>query len=175
MLKKIVLGTLLVAFIGVLVIGAINRTTAKASDNAGEKNGYRRGQSQLNSQQVVPSGGQWDGWGNTESLGNGSGTGQAVVGEWATVSGTVIAVDGNALVIKTADSAIVEVANRAWLYAQERGFVARLGDRVTVVGFYENGDLEVGRISNETSGQMVSLRDEAGRPLWAGRGRGNRR
>jgi hypothetical protein len=40
-----------------------------------------------------------------------------------------------------------------------------------LVGFYEGDDFEVGQIDNATNGQTVLVRDENGRPLWAGRGR----
>ena len=49
--------------------------------------------------------------------------------------------------------------------------MAQAGDSVSLTGFYEDGDFEVGQIDDQTTGQTVSLRDESGRPLWAGRGR----
>ena len=38
-------------------------------------------------------------------------------------------------------------------------------------GFYEGDDFEIGAIEDVTSGERVTLRDDTGRPLWAGRGR----
>lgn len=35
------------------------------------------------------------------------------------------------------------------------------------------GENEMGQIDNITTGQTVLVRDENGRPLWAGQGRGN--
>ena len=114
--------------------------------------------------------GGFDAEGNTDALGDGTGTGQAVVDEWLTLSGTVISVDADALVVQTAEGEVT-VENRPWWFAQESGFGAQVGDQVTLTGFYEDGAFEVGQIDDLTSGQTVSIRDENGRPGWAGRGR----
>ena len=82
-----------------------------------------------------------------------------------------MSVDANTLIVQTDSGEQVTVENRAWWFAQEQGFSAQVGDQVTLVGFYEGDDLEVGRIDDTTSGQTVLVRDENGRPLWAGRGR----
>jgi hypothetical protein len=42
---------------------------------------------------------------------------------------------------------------------------------VKLVGFYENDELQIAHLTNTNSGQMVLLRDENGRPMWAGQGR----
>jgi len=49
--------------------------------------------------------------------------------------------------------------------------MAQAGDQVTLTGFYEGDTFEAAQISNATSGEAVSIRDDAGRPLWAGGGR----
>jgi hypothetical protein len=108
-----------------------------------------------------------------------SSTGQANVEEWLTLQGTVMSVDADTLVMETDNGEQVSVENRAWWFAQEQGFSAQVGDQVTLVGFYEGDDpstgselrFEVGRIDDVTQGQTVLVRDENGRPLWAGRGR----
>lgn len=98
-------------------------------------------------------------------------TGQAQVGEWVTLEGVVTSLDADAMVVvSAANGEIVEVGNRAWWFAQEQGFAANVGDDVILLGFYEGDKLEVGGIIDSSSGQTVSLRDESGRPLWAGRG-----
>jgi hypothetical protein len=102
--------------------------------------------------------------------GDGTGTGQAQVDEWVTLQGSVVSVDEDALVVQAGGEQIV-VENRPWWFAQEQGFSAQVGDQVVMVGFYENGDFEVGQLSNATSGQVVDLREENGRPGWAGSGR----
>jgi hypothetical protein len=106
-----------------------------------------------------------------EALSGGPGTGQAQVDEWLTMQGTVTSIDVNGLVVRTADGQEVAMANRPWWFVQDAGFVAKVGDEVELVGFYEGEEFEVGQITNATSGQIVPIREENGRPLWAGGGR----
>jgi hypothetical protein len=113
----------------------------------------------------------YDGEGRSDAPGDGTGTGQAVVDEWLTLSGTVISVDASLLAVQLDNGELVEMIGRPWTFAQEQGFTAEVGDRVTVVGFYEGDELEVGQIDNVSSGLGVEIREESGRPLWAGRGR----
>ena len=91
--------------------------------------------------------------------------------EWLTIQGTVASVDANTLVVLTTDGEQVTVEGRAWWFAQEQGFSAQVGDKVTLTGFHEDDHFEVGQIDDATTGQTVLIRDENGRPLWAGRGR----
>ncbi len=103
--------------------------------------------------------------------GQGAGTGQAEVSEWLSVSGTVASVDSASLVVQTADGSQITVEGRPWWFTQEQGFWAEVGDEVTLVGFSENGEFEVGQISNDGKSTVVQIREESGRPLWAGGGR----
>ncbi len=182
MAKRIVLGTLLVGLIGLLVAGAIIRTVDK-TENVAEARGLSRGWSDSEVGEYVTAGqgqgrgragqgqGGYGGEGRTDAPGDGTGTGQAQVDEWLTIQGVVVNVDENALVVGTDGGEQVLVENRPWLFAQEQGFSAQVGDRVAMVGFDEDGEFEVGRIDNLTTGQSIPLREESGRPLWAGRGR----
>jgi hypothetical protein len=160
MLKKVVLGLLLVGLIGILAAGAVTRTLAKTGDEEGHGRGQGNGQAAASSQ------------GDITRNGDQTGTGQAEVDEWLTLSGTVTSADGDVLVVETADGEVT-VENRGWWYAQEQGFAAQASEEVVLTGFYEDETFEVGRIENVTTGQTVILRDETGRPMWAGRGRRN--
>jgi hypothetical protein len=123
--------------------------------------------------------GGYGGQGRLEAPSDGTGTGQAEVDEWLTIQGAVVSVDGNTLIVQTAAGQEIVVENRAWWFAQEQGFSTEVGDQVSLLGFYEDGDplassgsrFEAGQISNETTGQTVRIRETSGRPLWAGRGR----
>ena len=123
--------------------------------------------------------GGYGGQGRAEAPSDGTGTGQAEVDEWLTIQGAVVSVDGNTLIVQSAGGEETVVENRAWWFAQEQGFSAEVGDQVSLLGFYEDGDpmassgsrFEAGQISNETTGQTVEIRETSGRPLWAGRGR----
>lgn len=109
--------------------------------------------------------------GREDAPGDQTGTGQANVEKWLMLQGTVVSVDTDTLVVQATNGEQTTMENRPWRFAQEQGFSTQVGNQVTLVGFYEGDDLEVGQIDDATSGQTVLLRDENGRPLWAGRGR----
>jgi hypothetical protein len=211
MLKKILLGTLFAGLIGILVTGAIIRTTDKTGLAA---NARGRGKSETEAYttdrlgQSYGSNGQgnargssaerqspydessrpaWAGTGQNAQGSNpgryaGQGRedalGEAYVEEWLTLQGTVVNVDADTLVVQTDSGEQVIVENRAWWFIQEQAFSVQVGDEVTMTGFYESNDpstsserrFEVGRIDDTTTGQAALVRDENGRPLWAGRG-----
>lgn len=198
MIKKMVLGVVLAGLIGVLVFGAVNRTLARWDFGDGGYGGERRGHSGGNQgygsldQSDPGSGGQRRGQGGGNegygSSGQRRGPGGGNQGhdgpaqgsrgdagqprlavEWLTLTGTVTSVDETTLKVNVTDTTTVEVANRAWWYAQSQGFAVAPGDQISLYGFYEGEWFEAGRITNVTSGASVTLRDETGRPMWAGR------
>ena len=163
---------------------AVNRA------EGGLAQGQRRGNGEVGAYVAGGSGRGRGGYGGQDledAPGDQTGTGQAQVEEWLTIQGTVVSVDADKLVVQTVSGEQVTVENRAWWFAQEQGFSAQVGDQATLVGFYESDDpstgrrgelvepsglhFEVGRINDATNGQTVLVRDENGRPLWAGRGR----
>ena len=88
---------------------------------------------------------------------------------WLTVTGTVVALDDD-LTLQTADGEMVVHLGPEW-YWETLGVALEAGDSVAVSGFYEEGEFEAGCVENLNTAQTVNLRDETGRPLWAGRGR----
>lgn len=148
MSKKMVWGLVVVGLVGILVAGAAVRTAAKVGNDA-EARGRGLGS------------------------GSGAGTGEAEVETWLTLQGSVSRADPDALVVQLGGDEQVVLENRPWSFAQELGFAAEAGDSVSLTGFYEEDSLEVGTITNLRTGQEVQLREESGRPLWAGRGRRN--
>ena len=174
MTKKVILGVLLVGLIGVLVAGAIIRTVDKTG-NVAEARGQGQGHGTL---EVAGQGAGGARAGiaagsdaGTAALPVAPGVGQAKVDEWLTLEGVATSVDADTLIVKMDDGQEVTVENRPWWFAQEQGFAAQAGDRVRLVGFYEDGTFEVGQIADSTNGMAVQIREESGRPLWAGRGR----
>lgn len=100
-----------------------------------------------------------------------------------TVTGTVQAVNqhtgrmggmmtGTHLTVETGTGAIdVHVGPTRWLADHKYEFA--VGDRVEIVGArvtIDNADAIIAREITK-NGQTIQLRNEAGRPLWAGRGR----
>ena len=113
----------------------------------------------------------YNGEGYPEAAGDGEGTGLAEVDEWLELPGTVASVDASLMAVHMDNGELVEMIGRPWTFAQEQGFTASEGDRVTLTGFYEDGEFEVGKLENMTTGLLVPIREDSGRPLWAGGGR----
>jgi uncharacterized protein YdeI (BOF family) len=198
MAKKIMMGVLFLTLVGALVAGAVNRTAAKSADTDNTEQrgaGWARAQEdgtalaanvagrgatrQANQHEPLAS---QQGGGNqgAQSRGNG-GQAQAGVAQsqplelaatedhlWESVSGAVLSIDDAQMTVQTSSGEIV-IADRPWSFALEAGFTAQPGDQVTLRGFYENETFEVGQLTN--GDQVIAIREESGRPLWAG-GRG---
>jgi len=132
-----------------LILGAINRTTAILGDDDHGRN--------ANTTKLDLAGHEGD---DHEAHGSPE-------HEWITLTGTVSSILPRGMVVAESDGQHIEVALRTWLFAQEQGFVANVGDQVTLEGFYENGEFETACLTNLTNVQIVHLRDETGYPLWA--------
>lgn len=174
MFKKIILWTLLGGMIVLLTAGAINRTLAKSSDNyAKNDRGEPRGQNQI---EPSRGGGQRFGGGYNTSVQRelyNPGFTQSGELEWFTLEGQVVDLDSTVLLISLADQDNLEITGRAWIFAQEAGYTLQPGDQLLLTGFYETEDhFEVSHIQNQSTGQVLTLRDESGRPMWAGWRRG---
>lgn len=105
-----------------------------------------------------------------DDVGQGTGARQGI-GGLETVRGTAARANADALVIEWASGEPLLVEGQPWLYAQEQGFTILPGHQVAVTGYDEDGEFKASRIENLTTGQALTLRDDAGRPMWAGRGR----
>ncbi len=88
--------------------------------------------------------------------------------EWQTIEGKVTVVDVD-MTMQTADGTVVVGLGQSW-YREDAGFTLKVGDEVSVTGFYEDGEFKAGTIENQTTGETLVLRDETGRPMWSGRG-----
>jgi hypothetical protein len=174
MFKKIILWTLLGGLIVLLTAGAINRTLAKSGDNYAQSS---RGEpSRQNQVETSRDGGQGFGRGYETSNQNSQydpGVAQSGELEWFTLEGQVVDLDPTALLVSIAGQEDLEIGGRAWIFAQEAGFTPQPGDDLLLTGFFETEDhFEVSRIQNQSSGEALTLRDEGGRPMWAGWRRG---
>jgi hypothetical protein len=147
MVKKLVLAGLMAVLVGILVVGAINRTLDRTL-------------------------GGHDAQGQGRGNPSGNGNGEPVIAEWQSFEGVVHSVDDAAVTIELADHTAVLVEGRAWSYAQEQTFLTQTGDQVSVTGFYEDGEFKPCTLENITQNRKIILRDESGKPMWAGRGRG---
>ena len=177
MTKKILLGTVLFGLVSILIVGAVLRTTDKTDQGSASHNGQSR--SSISQETLViqddrqggnQRGTQGKSQDSTGAPGETNSDGEVTIQSWLTREGTVEAVDEELLTIALADGEAMVVEGRVWSFAQEQGFLATSGDRVSLEGFWEDGDFVVGSIENVTTGHTVLLREESGRPLWAGGG-----
>lgn len=170
--KTIVVGSLVTILAGALVVGALDaRPTGTASE-----------QNEAQTQTLAAGRGQPQGNGN---LGQGQGPDnadqnaennatpgtpqpQANVGDWLTLSGSIEAVEMNGLSVVTdaGEPLWVQLGQSRYWQSQDVTFSA--GDRVSITGFYEDGQFQAGSVTNETTRQTLTLRDANGRPMWAG-------
>jgi hypothetical protein len=178
-MKKWLVGTLIVAAIGVLIAGAIIRTMSttqtstvlSGSGRGGNSQTLTSGTPEQQASSGAPNGaGQGSGGngGRGEPRGNGAGEGQANVEAWTTFEGVVTSVDELALTVSLDDGREMVVDRRAWVFARKQGFATEAGHVVSLVGFYDGEVFEVGQIIDESSSASVLLRQDNGRPLWAG-------
>jgi len=110
--------------------------------------------------------GAFDGRGRSSGTGQGRNETVRTV-EWETLTGEVTVVDGD-LTVQTAEGDVLVGLGQA---SYREGFALEVGDEVSVTGFHEDGEFKAGTVENLTTGETLVLRDETGRPVWAGRGR----
>jgi len=99
---------------------------------------------------------------------DGTGDGIADVDEWITFNGTVESVSSYLVVIVLDDGTVFELDGRTLSYITDMGFTLNVGDSVTFLGFYDDGLLEIGQMTDLTTGASVTIRTDDGTPLWAG-------
>jgi hypothetical protein len=179
MIKKVVLGILLIGLIGVLVAGAIIRTVDK-TEQVAEARGQGRGQGGGQVGEYVQVG-----WGNgrgANTQGGGYGlSGEAVerqypnyeepVGDLSIYEGTVVeaAESGGDLVIVAEEGQEITVGTGPG-YMEAQGFTLQAGEQVQVEGYWENDELKAAQVTRLRDGQTIVLRDQYGRPAWSGAG-----
>jgi hypothetical protein len=88
--------------------------------------------------------------------------------EWVTYTGTVASVTTKTLTLTLDDGQTLLIERRPWRFAQENSFTTTTGDRLEVIGFYENDAFQAAQLHDLTTDLLVRLRDETGHPLWAG-------
>ena len=162
MLKKLLLWSMYSAFLGLLLAGAMYRTSVKLGD--GEQNQSRGNQSRQ----------ETSGAGNRQSANEPAAINADVeeheheVKESNIVASQVVAISNRGITLQLTDGPTVSVTGRAWRYAQALGFSTQVSDTLWVEGFYEDNRFEIMRMTHLETNQSVSLRDETGHPLWNG-------
>lgn len=162
MVNKIVFGVGAAAVIGLMVAGVAYAVSGtEVADRTGDEAGGRWASDEAGS-----TGGRWS-------------TDGAAVEPLASsedrheVTGVVQSIDGSLLVLEAGDGELVEVSLGRSDYWEAQGVQLAPGQTVVVEGFYEDSDLfTASSVTLVSSGQTVVLRDQSGRPMWAGGRRG---
>lgn len=160
MFKTILKWSIYAGVVGLLIFGAVIRTEAKTGETIFQN---------------VRGAGETAVSGNGSGRnGSSSGVGEGILQvenedhDWIDLEGTVSDLDVESLWVETLEGELLEITGRAWSFSLEAGFQPSIGDLVMLEGFFENGEYEVSAIHNLTSGVIMQVRDETGRPLWAG-------
>lgn len=177
MLKKIVLGSLIIGLSGILVVGAVNRTTDRTT---GTEQIYQQGNRNGSTETTSDAGERLRGTQGTggtnrrntaQGLNNYLEADPIFTQESGFLQGIVVGVEKVALTVESMDGEEIVVKGRAWSFAQEQGFAPSVNDQVKLTGDVEGEAFEVWQMENLTNGQIIVLRDGNGSPAWAGRGK----
>ena len=200
MIKRVIIAALILVLVGAVGVGAYDAYQGNSSLDLGVDDlfsssqaqgrgpGQGQGQSRGHGQGEGPGQGQRQGSGQSQGAqgrgqgqgggqgqgqGNAAGQPQAAQHDWITLAGEVVSANEQSLTVSTAEMGQLTVQLGPPGFASQQGAIFNPGDAVTLLGFSgENAMFQAGQITNDTSGQMLLLRDPNGRPLWAGRGRG---
>ena len=196
MLKKAIVGVLVGGLSIGLVAGAINRTVDKTNQVAATAVAGGRNQRQISSD--IDTGTLAGGRGNGNSTnpvsggtsengkryGNRTGSGNDAspansnqrndellpAEEVYSIEGTVLSGDETSLVLLMSDGEQIVLDGRTWTYAIEAGFATAAGHSIQLQGFDEDGEFKVLSMLDHDTLAAITLREENGRPLWAGKG-----
>lgn len=184
MIKKLVLGGMLVALIGALAL-LMSRWSQSESTLAYQEHRWEDSTQAPAGAKIQETGYRADLGENPgaaigdnaadNAAGSRDGQAQAVVSDWITLEGTVTAVELNALTIETAEGQSILIQLGPENFWTTQGTTLQEGDEVAITGFYEDGGTySAGEVIMLKTGETLALRDADGRPLWSG-GSGNSR
>ena len=170
MVKQIIIGVLIVVLVGAVGVGVYDAVQGDSTFDMpdldvaalvpGGEQGQGRGQGQNGGQGSL---GQADHGGNPEEMSH----------DWVTLTGTVISADAQSMRLDTVELGEIDLMLGVAGFAEQQAVEFNPGDEVTVQGFEgQEGMFEAGQINNDTTGEILMLRDPNGRPLWAGQGQG---
>jgi hypothetical protein len=146
--------------------GGRNQATTDETHAAGQ--GGQGQRTPLNTQQGGGRNSQAAGGQGNQARGNGT---QVSTLPAQAVEGIVLSIDDSQMTLLT-EQGEVELADRAWRFALEQGFMAEVGQRVRVSGYDEDGAFAAAQMLNISTQQQVEVRAQSGQPLWSGGGQG---
>ena len=146
MLKKTIFWTLYIIFVGALVWGAINRTSAIEAE---DKN---RSISQVAKIASTPSVDH---------------PAPEITTKWEILKGEISILSNRGATFTLENGATLSISPRPWRFALGQGLQAQLGDTLLLTGFYEaEGKFELVHLRSLNNGTIAQIRDEDGHPLW---------
>lgn len=77
---------------------------------------------------------------------------------------------GQDLVLETEYGQAMDVGPGPSTYSETLDLALSVGDQISATDFHEDGRLQVMDLTNNTTAQRAILRDDTGRPAWAGPG-----
>lgn len=185
MIKNIIIASLIIIVVGAVGVGIYDVYQGNSSLEmpnfralAAGQMSLEQGQTQMEQGQMPGAGqmgrgqmGQHGGQGQM-GQGAGNGSGEPIQHDWLTLSGTVVEVQPQGLLVDTTERGELLLNLGRIDFADQQGVVFNPGDVVTINGFDSpQSQFVAGDITNVTTGQTLLLRDPNGRPLWAGPGR----
>lgn len=182
MFKKIILGVLFAGVTVLLIVGGVYRTAARLEDEDRQAGASRsqnlnvirqyKNEPEFSNQQGRNESDRNNGGRGSESgQGRNESAAQFEPADEVVILGTVIEVTPDFMKVAADDGSEILVENRVWWYAKDAGFSAELNDAVELRGFLDEvGKFEVSWMANLASGSSVSVREQGGRPNWAGSG-----
>ncbi len=172
MLKKVLVGAFVLVMVGAMVTGIVqlvNPTEHTQVEHERKGDGRQAVAETLREEPL--------GRGQVPEQGQGSGRGQppganprVIAADWEMLEGVVVETTDE-LVIKTDSDRTVQVGLGPSEYRESQEFALQVGERVRVAGYLEDGEFKAGQVQNLDTGVSIVLRDESGRPMWAGQGR----
>lgn len=173
MFKKIFFWLFYLTFVGGLIWGAINRTSAvlETDDKNTNTNISTEIIGAIFKTATPPAK-------NTQSIGAAEQAISTITPEnhqnkhtWEILRGNITAISNRGAIIILENGSTLSINPRAWRFALEQGLQTQVGDTLLLTGFYEEeGEFEIAHLRSLTNETVAQIRDEGGHPLWASGG-----
>ncbi len=159
MIKKIIMWTIYAGIVGLLVFGAVNRTSAKTDQ------GVLFGKPAAEAETAQGRGGTSSSV-QTNDFNDADHAENPEEHDWVELGGIITEFDSRSLIILTEGAGELELAGRAGRFILETGYLPSVGQQVWLSGFYESGEFKIANFQDLKTGQIVLVRDNSGQPLW---------
>ena len=179
MFKKIIFWLFYLIFVGGLIWGAINRTSAVLETD--DKNTNTDLSTEIIGAIFKTATPPAE---NTQDIGVAEQTISTITPEnhqesetreraWEILRGNITTLSNRGATIMLENGSFLSINPRAWRFALEQGLQAQMGDALLLTGFYEEeGKFEIAHLRSLANETVAQIRDEGGHPLWTSGGNG---